>query len=479
VNTTAVRKALALGVLALVASVACTTQSGSSGPPPPPPNQDPIGAFTINPGAGSAPLTVTLDGSFSTDPDGSIATYSWDLGDGHTATTPTVTHQYAAGTFTATLTVTDDQGATDVVSHNLTVAPSAPIASLVASPTTGPAPLTVHFDGSASSDPDGTILTYDWDFGDGSAHATTATVDHTYAVGTFTAKLKVTDVDGLSDTKTVLIGGTNDAPVASFTTTPSSGNAPLTVSFNASGSHDDGVITSYQWTFGDGGTGTGVTPAHVFGVGTFTVTLTVTDNNGVSTSVTHQVTGNNVPPVAAFTVSPSSGAAPLTVTLDASSSTDATGTIASYSWDFDTAWAFAGDTASGKTVTHTYTPGVYTAKVTVTDSYGASSSTTRTVTVSGTPAAPSGLHLTGSGCCNTYGDFAWNPVPGADAYNVQMITHFGGGCLVDESAVTNGQTDHGRVQAALLCLGTQYDISIQAHANGVWGPWSSSTRISL
>jgi PKD repeat protein len=204
----------------------------------------------------------------------------------------------------------------------------------------------------------------------------------------------------------------------------------------------------------------------------------VTDNFGAFGTKSVTIHATNDAPTAAFTVTSTVGAAPLAVTFDASGSNDPDGSIAAWAWDFDTAGSFAGDTATTQVVNHTYAPGVYTAKLTVTDNNGATASTTKTISVTGAPAAPSGLHLTGSGCCDTYGDFAWTPVPGADAYEVFMDPTVG--CIAGTySDVTNGQTDHGRVQAVGLCLGSQYDAKIRAHANGTWGPYSSNIHFTL
>ena len=68
---------------------------------------------------------------------------------------------------------------------------------------------------------------------------------------------------------------------------------------------------------------------------------------------------------------------------------------------------------------------------------------------------------------------------GADAYEVFMDGYFLGGCVTDHGAVISGQVSTGRVQAVGLCLGSQYDVSIRARANGVWGPWSGSIHITL
>jgi len=93
----------------------------------------------------------------------------------------------------------------------------------------------------------------------------------------------------------------NSPPVASFVMSPTAGEAPLTVDFDASGSTDaDGNIVSYEWGFGDGNNGTGVTIEHVFNAAdTYTITLTVTDDQGKTASATQEITvaaGGSAPP---------------------------------------------------------------------------------------------------------------------------------------------------------------------------------------
>ena len=154
-----------------------------------------------------------------------------------------------------------------------------PIASFTASTLAGEAPLTVNFSAILSSDSDGVITKYEWDFGDGSS-GTGSSVSHTYtAAGTYTVVLRVTDNDGATATaqKTIIVtapassGGGGPGPTASFTATPITGEAPLTVTFNASASTYAGhAITYYSWDFGDGTTGTGITTTHTYAPATTT-----------------------------------------------------------------------------------------------------------------------------------------------------------------------------------------------------------------
>src|SRR5215831_4478922 len=147
----------------------------------------------------------------------------------------------------------------------------------------------ISFSGSASSDPDGTITTYAWSFGDG-ATGSGVTVSHSYASsGSYTVTLTVTDNGGVTGssqtTASVGTGGSNQPPQAVMNG-PYNGTAGSAVAFSAAGSLDaDGSIASYAWTFGDGASGTGVTPSHIYGAsGTYTVTLTVSDDQGATGS---------------------------------------------------------------------------------------------------------------------------------------------------------------------------------------------------
>ena len=172
-----------------------------------------------------------------------------------------------------------------------------PVAQFDATPTTGVAPLNVSFDGTASSDSDGTIVSYEWNFGDAST-GSGPTVGHVYTTaGSYTASLKVTDdAGGIASTSTAITvtsgGGPNTDPTAAFVATPLSGAAPLVVSFDVSASVDaEGPIVSYDWDFGGLSQASGLFPSYTFETpGEYDVTLTVTDADGAVDTETQSIT---------------------------------------------------------------------------------------------------------------------------------------------------------------------------------------------
>ena len=268
---------------------------------------------------GSVSVAITFSGAGSFDPDGSIALYSWQFGDGGAAamSTASVTHTYtAAGTYSLSLWVKDNAGlwstTNDVAVVTIGGGATPTTTTTTSTPPTTTAPLgnnkppvakagpdqatqtltTLTFNGSASSDPDGSIVTAIWTFGDGkSASGLIAT--HQYATaGTYTATLAVADNQSAVATDTARITVANRPPTANAG--PNVSGAPNTmIGLNGSASSDpDGTIVTYAWTFGDGTTGSGSNPTHAYAaVGTYTASLTVTDNNGSwSTADTSVVT---------------------------------------------------------------------------------------------------------------------------------------------------------------------------------------------
>ncbi|MCX6099700.1 MAG: PKD domain-containing protein, partial [Candidatus Bipolaricaulota bacterium] len=137
------------------------------------PNQPPTASFTVSPSPALVGQTVTFNGTGSVDPDGAIVAYTWSFGDGMTSSGSSASHAYAAaGTYTATLTVQDNTGATASTTRSVVVsAPSnqPPVASFTLSPSTTQPGVTVSMNASASYDPDGAIVSYSWSFGDGTS----------------------------------------------------------------------------------------------------------------------------------------------------------------------------------------------------------------------------------------------------------------------------------------------------------------------
>lgn len=176
----------------------------------PPPSAPPVAVISAS---DCVELVCSFDGSTSTD-DVGIVGYSWDFGDGNTATGPTASHTYATGaTYTVSLTVEDGDGQTNTTT--VTVSPSgppppnAPPTAMITSASC--TDLDCSFDGSGSTDDVG-IVSYTWDFGDGST-GSGATASHSYAAaGTYIVTLTVADAEGLTDTATTSVTATDPPP---------------------------------------------------------------------------------------------------------------------------------------------------------------------------------------------------------------------------------------------------------------------------
>ena len=176
------------------AAVAATLAGCGGGGSAPPPNQPPVASFAASPEDGAPPLAVSFDASRSRDADGSIVRYEWDFGDGGTANGRSVRHTFEqAGAYTVRLTVVDDDNASGAASGEVLVNTD-PLARIAADPVGGVAPLEVRFDASDSSDADGNIEGYAWDFGDGVLAAGAETAEQTFnEPGLYAVRLVVTD----------------------------------------------------------------------------------------------------------------------------------------------------------------------------------------------------------------------------------------------------------------------------------------------
>ena len=350
------------------------------------PNIPPTASFTCWPTTPKIGETVLFDGSASSDSDGQIKKYSWSFSDGYKTEGREVSRTFPrATTYDANLQVTDDYGdKSAITTKSITVLDyQAPEASFTYSPTSPVVNAAVSFDGSASSDPDGRIEHWRWDFGDG-AKGDGEVATHAYRVaGVFSVQLSVTDNDGKEDeTSQAVTVGDNQSPVAGFSYSPTNPVVNGDVRFDGSSSSDpDGTIQKWEWDFGDGAKGQGEVETHSYKyAGVFYARLTVTDNGGKKDETTQTVTVRaNQPPTASFSYVQSTDV-PTQYDFNASASYDTDGYIVSYAWDFGDGSAPV--TLSATTVTHTFPAlGTYTVRLVVTDNLGAKGETTKDVVV--------------------------------------------------------------------------------------------------
>lgn len=335
-----------------------------------PANEAPTAAFSF----ACTDLTCTFtDGS--DDPDGTVAAWSWTFGDGGTSTEANPQHAYAGGgVYEVVLTVTDDDGATDATSRQVTVTPAnqGPTAAF-----SFDCELLVCAFTDESSDADGTVVAWSWEFGDGQT-STARNPDHTYAAGgTYQVSLEVTDDDGATGQISRSVRA-NQRPTADFRFECTD----LVCQFLDESTDPDGTVVAWSWNFGDGQTSSAASPQHLYAEGgTYTVTLTVTDGDGAaSVPASRQVTVTppNEPPTAGFGFVCVQLACQFT-----DASTDADGTIVAWSWSFGD-----GATSTAPNPSHVYPDGgTYAVSLEVTDDDGDTDEATVSVTVNRPPTA--------------------------------------------------------------------------------------------
>ncbi|MBU1018802.1 MAG: PKD domain-containing protein [Patescibacteria group bacterium] len=243
---------------------------------------------------GSVPFAVVFDAGSSLDADENIIEYGWDFdGDGvadDTGETAAYTYQ-EEGKYKAMLTVLDADGNKSTETIMVIVEAQGLTATLSASPVAGEVPMTVEFDASGSSYPDGEIVAYEWDFGDGvTDYLGGAEIEYEYDdIGTFTATVTVVASDGAEDSSSLNITVRPVELTACFEANVEQGPAPLIVTFNPTCSR--GSAQNYFWDFGDGAKSFDRRPTHTFDeAGEYTVQLEVEDVTGVSDSYEGEIT---------------------------------------------------------------------------------------------------------------------------------------------------------------------------------------------
>ena len=370
-------------------------------------NAPPMASFSTNSNytveAGSISFTNT-----STDTEDSSLDYNWNFGDGGSSSSASPSHTYNAyGSYTVTLTVTDDDDLTDNATTVIEVN-ALPVAAITETPSENKVDMGASFTlkGNTSSDPDDSIVSYLWTMSDNTTY-TTANITHTFSTnadGDIT--LQVTDEDGETGTATYTIS-VNGAPVADFSQDKVLINPGGTVSFTANATDPDSDTLNYSWNFGDGNTGTGVSPTHAYAnTGDYTVVLTVSDGrlNTVVTKI--NLIHVNAAPIANAgvdqTLDYSTNGS--TVYLNGSASSDAEGQTLTYLWTFETlpseslldngdiagpasaspSFDISGESAAARaSITGTL---VYILDLQVTDSLGETDQDQVTITISGTGA---------------------------------------------------------------------------------------------
>ncbi len=288
-------------------------------------NQPPTAVASSDKQYGPGPLVVQFTGSASTDPEGQPITYSWNFGDGtpnSAAPNPTHTFNATPGVptpYTVTLTVTDSVGQTSMATVLVSINNTPPLVSITSPlngtqyPLTGDTIYNLTANVSDAEHPD-SQLKYEWQTflhhnnhehqePVDTNHVTTAVISPLGCDGNtyyYRIVLKVTDAAGLSAQSEVDLypDCPNQPPVASFSASPSTGNPPLLVSFDARSSNDpDNDPLTFSWDFGDGVTDSGQTPSHTYtSAGPYTATLTVTDTGSLTDTASSTISVVSLPP---------------------------------------------------------------------------------------------------------------------------------------------------------------------------------------
>ncbi|MBP9717764.1 PKD domain-containing protein [Candidatus Gracilibacteria bacterium] len=231
---------------------------------------------------GAAPFDVVFDASGSIDRNDNIIDYDWDFNeDGKSDEKNAIAkHTFSeAGTFTVSVIVTDATNFTDKETIVVKVDQQGLKVDVSADPVAGTAPLTVKFDASGSSYPEGRIVSYEWDFGDGGRpQINAAKVSHRYnQIGTFTVKVTAITQDGKRASANVPISVRPISLSACFEVSADKGKAPFTVSFDPTCS--TGTVVKYKWNFANLKTSLERKPTFIFkDAGEYPVTLEVNDS---------------------------------------------------------------------------------------------------------------------------------------------------------------------------------------------------------
>ena len=412
-----------------ISSAAVTVTVNAAAPPPPPVNQPPVADAGSNISITLPINNTTLNGTGSSDADGTIASYAWSKTSGplsytiaNASAASTALSNLVQGVYVFTLQVTDNAGAISSAAVTVTVNAAAPPPPPVNQPPVANAGSNMSItlpansailNGGGSSDPDGTITAYAWSKASGpatyslaTASAASTTVSN-LAEGIYVFTLQVTDNAGATASSTVTVTVNAAAPPPPPVNQPPVANAGSNIAItlpvnsttlNGTASSDaDGTIVSYVWSKTSGPASYSIANAAAattvltnLAEGVYVFTLQVTDNAGAASASSVTVTVNPAPnqaPVANAGADITLVLPVNTTLLDGSGSSDPDGTIAGYSWN-----KISGTGAI--TIVNSNTPnpsviglglGQYVFELTVTDNKGAVATDRVTVTVSPAP----------------------------------------------------------------------------------------------
>src|SRR5213594_4120036 len=338
----------------------------------------------------AAPGTVLTFSASPSGGDGSFS-YEWTFDDGSSGSGAPATHAYtAAGSYQATVTATDGNGGTASSSTSVTISNIGVTAGV--SPTSGDATTVFTFTASASGG-SGSPYSFSWAFGDGTT-GTGSPASHSYSAGgSYSPAVTATDsLGGTKVTQTQTVSVTAPpAPLGASVSAPrQAADVGQSVSFTCSAT-GGAAPYSYDWTFGDGNTGSGPAVNHVYqSAGAMTVTCTATDSASASAAASKSVDVSPSPSVAAH-ANPSAAAPGTSLTFSAQA-TGGPGGFTDYAWSLGD-----GATGSGIQVAHAFAqPGSYQASVVVTDANGGTASGSVSVTISNIQVTASGTPASGN-----------------------------------------------------------------------------------
>jgi PKD repeat protein len=340
----------------------------------------PTANFGLTSNAGCTPLPVNMS-DLSTAGSGSIIGWQWDFGDGNSSLAQNPTHTFNNfGSFTVSLTITDDNSCTATYSENVDALES-PVADFIADKQVGCAPEIINF-ADLSTSPY-VIVSWLWDFGDGNTSSLPSPA-HTYMNdGIYDVRLVVTDQNGCQDSiiRPNYIRLTRPSPdftMSSILTCPGASVDFTDVSI------PDTTLMAWFWDFGDGNTSTQQNPTHIYSSpGTYTVSLTVTNLlNCAATETKVNILQVQENPIAQFTENPSAGCTPLAVGF--TNTTTTTGSpVTSWFWDFGD-----GGGSPNRDPSYTYSlPGTYRVALIATNALGCTDTFSSDITAHGLPNA--------------------------------------------------------------------------------------------